>query len=248
MCLTRYIVIGLCVLLTSCVSPPPPYHPNQSVKSQISITQAREIVRKNTTLMRVGTAVKINFKSHKDNSKFEEVVSFRDLVKIGSHSTGEHSSVWVYNKDGDRAILITRTDAEAKNLADALYVLSKAPMNQLCIPEDPSEQAKFEEAARQYRTQSVKPVLPEEAWKYKVQADTTAGQKQYDDAIDLYGNALKVAPWWPEGHFNRALLMSNVQDYCSAVQEMKRYILLAPNAPDARKAQDQVYQWEVQMR
>ena len=131
---------------------------------------------------------------------------------------------------------------------DALYVLSHAPLNQLRIPEDPAEQARFEEASRQYRSQSVKPVLPEEAWKYKVQADAAVGKKQYDDAIELYGDALQVAPWWPEGHYNRALLMGNVQDYYGAVKEMKRYLALAPDSPDARKAQDQIYQWEVFLR
>jgi tetratricopeptide (TPR) repeat protein len=247
--LNRFIVIGLCVLLTGCASSPPivSYHPDQTVNSLMSIAQAHEIVRKNMILMRDGTAVKmkITLTSKEDHSEFESVVYFKDLQYIYSSLSNGVPSVRLYNKGWWKYVyLSTQTEAEAKSLADALYVLSKAPMNQLCIPEDPAEQAKFEEAVRQYREQSVKPVLPEEAWKYKVQADDALQEKRYDDAIDLYEQALKLAPWWPEGHFNRAMMMGNVEDYYGAVQEMKRYLVLEPNAPDARKAQDQVYKWE----
>ena len=132
---------------------------------------------------------------------------------------------------------------DAQDFADALYVLTHTPVNQLYIPPDPP-QVVFEEAARQYHAQAQKPALPEGAWKYKVQADTAINKMQYDEAIELYEQALKVAPWWPQGHFNRAMLMGNVKDYYGAVQEMKRYLVLESDAPDARKAQDQIYQWE----
>jgi tetratricopeptide (TPR) repeat protein len=214
----------------------------------MSITQARKVVRKHGSLARAGTALKVTY----DNGS-TIVVSFRDLALTTDGTAADNGFYCFMAYKSNQSIedyvsFCVQTKGEYHNLVDALYVLSNAPMNQLRIPEDPAEQARFEEAARQYRAQSVKPVLPEEAWKYKVQADAAVTQKHYDDAIDLYGNALKVAPWWPEGHFNRALLMSNVQDYFGAVQEMKRYLALAPDSPDARKAQDQIYQWEGQIR
>jgi hypothetical protein len=55
---------------------------------------------------------------------------------------------------------------------------------------------------------------------------------------------LDIAPWWPEGHFNRALIMGETKKYWDAMREMKRYLLLVPDAPDARAAQDKIYQWE----
>jgi hypothetical protein len=51
-------------------------------------------------------------------------------------------------------------------------------------------------------------------------------------------------PWWPEGHFNRALVLAEVERYTEATREMRKYLLLFPDAPNARTAQDQIYAWE----
>jgi len=70
-------------------------------------------------------------------------------------------------------------------------------------------------------------------------------EKQPDKAIALYGKALSVAPWWPEGHYQLGLLLGDTKRYRDATQEMKRYLLLSPGGADARAAQDKIYQWEV---
>src|SRR4029077_856471 len=67
---------------------------------------------------------------------------------------------------------------------------------------------------------------------------------QLDKAVELYGKALEIAPWWPEGHFNRALIMGETRKYGEAIREMKHYLLLVPDAPDAGASQDKIYQWE----
>jgi predicted TPR repeat methyltransferase len=77
-----------------------------------------------------------------------------------------------------------------------------------------------------------------------VQAEGAVRDKKFNDAANLYGEALKVAPWWPEGHFNRALVLSETGDYDTAMREMKHYLQLAPDAPNARAAQDKIYDWE----
>lgn len=104
----------------------------------------------------------------------------------------------------------------------------------------------FEAVARPYRESKQKPSLPEEALKYKAQAEFAIKQKRFADAADRYANALNIAPWWPEGHFNRGLIlgMRELSRYTEAIMEMKKYLLLAPNAPNARSAQDKIYQWE----
>ncbi|MBI3777669.1 MAG: ankyrin repeat domain-containing protein [Gammaproteobacteria bacterium] len=108
----------------------------------------------------------------------------------------------------------------------------------------PQEKAKFEQAVQMYRTASTKPVFPEEARKYKVQAEAAVRDRQFKQAADAYRKALDVAPWWPEGYFNRALVLSEIGDYKAAVREMKRYLILVPNAANARAAQDKIYDWE----
>ncbi|MEW6720343.1 MAG: tetratricopeptide repeat protein [Thermodesulfobacteriota bacterium] len=102
----------------------------------------------------------------------------------------------------------------------------------------------FEEAAMRYRIAPLKPVLPEEARRYKVQAEAAFSRREFKEAADRYLDALKIAPWWPEGHFNRALILGELGKYGNAVGEMRKYLLLVPEAPDARAAQDKIYEWE----
>ncbi len=102
----------------------------------------------------------------------------------------------------------------------------------------------FQDVVTQYRTANPKPQLPEAGRKFKVQAEFSVQEKQFDKAVGLYGEALKIAPWWPEGYFNRALILGATEKYYDAMREMKRYLLLVPDAPNARIAQDKIYQWE----
>lgn len=62
--------------------------------------------------------------------------------------------------------------------------------------------------------------------------------KAFDDAADFYAEVLKIAPWWPTGHFNRALVLGETGDYEIAKHEMKHYLQLVPDMPNARAAQD----------
>jgi Flp pilus assembly protein TadD len=105
-------------------------------------------------------------------------------------------------------------------------------------------EAAFQAALRSYQTAKVKPELSEKSRRFKVQAEGAIRDKDFVGAVDLYGEALKVSPWWPEGHFNRALVLAETKDYDTAIIEMKRYLALVPNAPNARAAQDKIYDWE----
>jgi formylglycine-generating enzyme required for sulfatase activity len=102
----------------------------------------------------------------------------------------------------------------------------------------------FQDIVTQYRAANPKPVMPELARKFKVQAEFAVQEKRFDQAIELYGKALEVTPWWPEGYYKLALVLGEKKNYREALREMKRYLLLAPDAPEARAAQDKIYQWE----
>ncbi|MFZ2160961.1 MAG: SUMF1/EgtB/PvdO family nonheme iron enzyme [Sideroxyarcus sp.] len=103
----------------------------------------------------------------------------------------------------------------------------------------------FQDVVAQYLAAKPKPVLSEEAYKFKVQAEFMVQEKQPARAIELYGKALNIAPWWPEGHFQMGLLLGEAKKYQDATLEMKRYLQLAPEGADARAAQDKIYQWEL---
>lgn len=45
-----------------------------------------------------------------------------------------------------------------------------------------------------------------------------------------------------------ALVLAEVERYAEAIREMKKYLMLAPDAPNARAAQDRIYAWEGKVR
>jgi hypothetical protein len=129
---------------------------------------------------------------------------------------------------------------ESKQLLDALFILKNLDQK----AEDQKELESFKPIALQYRSLTTKPPLNEEARKYLVQATNATEEKRYMDGIDLLEKALTVDPAYPLAHFNRALLWAQVSMYGAAVLEMKKYLMLVPDAKDARASQDKIYEWE----
>ena len=228
------------------------------------------------------------------------------LCSCASTSTPDNSSIQNKSASQGQEARVAADDAAIKSAED--------------------EEAGFEEVARNYRASAVKPQLPEAAHRFAVQAEDAINAKDFNGASDLYRQALEVAPWWPEGHYNRAIVLSETPvaasarpayganeadchavmnelnsgkqtediatdlnisrasvrhcraqaraarsvaraagespmesgkepsvapssamataDFKGAILEMKRYLLLVPNAPNARAAQDMIYKWE----
>jgi tetratricopeptide (TPR) repeat protein len=151
----------------------------------------------------------------------------------------------------DRAIVALKDNPsnDADNARSYLYELRAKFKQEADYKAKLAELKEFEAIARQYREAKKKPSLPEDARKFKVQAEFAAKNRKYVDAVNLYADALKLCPWWPAGHYNRALVLtmlktSDNSNYQDAIIEMKKYLMLVPNAPDARAAQDKIYQWE----
>ena len=134
-------------------------------------------------------------------------------------------------------------EADAVKFADALFALVRyargAPR-----PVDQAAESSFAEAAARYRAASTKPEFPEAARRFRVRAEVAIRDKELEEAADLYHEALRIAPWWPEGRFNLALILGELKEYSEAMAEMKRYLALVPDAPNARAAQDKIYEWE----
>ncbi len=105
--------------------------------------------------------------------------------------------------------------------------------------------AAFEKKAVLYRSLRTKPEMGEEQRKLIVQANAFNQQKNYDKAIDLYQKAAEVDQVsYPPAYFNLALLSAQTQRFKAAIRYMKQYLLLVPDAKDARSAQDKIYEWE----
>jgi len=106
----------------------------------------------------------------------------------------------------------------------------------------------FEPIAAQYRVLKVKPELSEEQRKYIVQANTLNEEKQYAKAIEAYKKAITVDPVaYPTTYSNMALLSAQINKFDAAIYYMKKYLMLVPEAEDARGAQDKIYGWEAKL-
>ena len=241
------------ILLASCAST---YIPTDSSVGNMSVKQARNVL--GTKLNRGCTW---GYKSTRiSNGPCEHItkvrVTSRSLLvthKSGKQSNFIFSELPQISKEGQSLdltfgmialagtpVIWLESSFSNDEIVNALYVLK-----QNAIKDIAEYDSSFTVSLADYRKKAASnATLPEEANKYKVQAEGAVRDKEFDDAADLYAAALKIAPWWPAGHFNRALLLGETGDYEMAKREMKHYLLLVPDAPNARAAQDKIYEWE----
>lgn len=132
----------------------------------------------------------------------------------------------------------------AQKLADALLTLKSASSDEAITAAEKS----FAELAAHYRAADPKPQPGEDVRRLEIQAEDAVRDKQFQRAADLYEKALDLAPWWPQGHFNRALLLETLGKYDLAIEEMQHYLALAPEAANARAAQDKIYSWQGRLK
>jgi tetratricopeptide (TPR) repeat protein len=130
----------------------------------------------------------------------------------------------------------------AINFANTLYVLKQKTGRLRSPMDDPA----FRKAVDDYRVRKAKNQLQlsESARRYRVQAEAAVQEKRFADAERYFDELLRLEPWWPTGHYNRALILGEIGNYDEAAFEMKKYLALEPDAPDARAARDQIYVWE----
>ncbi|MDA8326480.1 MAG: hypothetical protein M0033_09720 [Nitrospiraceae bacterium] len=149
---------------------------------------------------------------------------------------------------GDRQVAIGGlNEEEAHRIADDLFFIQQNFKN--LKKERERRRALFASLAAQYRGLAVKPPMQEEQRKYVVQANALSRLKDYYGAIALYLKAIDVNPVsYPGAYFNLALLNGQIKSYSAAIRYMKQYLLLAPEAGDARSAQDKIYEWEIMMK
>ena len=236
------------------------YAPTQDNVSKISYPEAREklmLFKNSQILTRNGYCTITDVKTSYDSVD----IFFRKRGFFGLE-TGETEKETIYFKSIDPSVITAgrgvylikysgrrqnqfffKNENDAIACSNAIFMFKRRAEGYR-PPVDAAAEAAFQEVARNYREAAVKPVLPEEAHKYAVQGDFAVEKKNLPVAEQRYADALKVAPWWPEGHFKRGLVMADLEQYNEAIGEMKKYLLLAPNGKEAREAQDNIYKWE----
>ncbi len=133
--------------------------------------------------------------------------------------------------------------ADAKRMADDLDFMKRSIAKQ-----DEARAAQSAALVAQYRALKTKPPVSEEQRRFIVQANTFNQQKNYGQALEHYQKALDLQPLsYPAAYFNMALLSAQLNRFRLAIAYMKQYLLLEPEAKDARSAQDKIYEWEVML-
>lgn len=109
-----------------------------------------------------------------------------------------------------------------------------------------ADSIQFSIEVAKYREMSEKPNITEEQRKYIVQANAMNEKKDYIKAINYYKKALSInTVSYPSAYYNLALLYAQIENFKLAIINMKKYLALAPDAEDARKAKDKIYEWEI---
>lgn len=86
--------------------------------------------------------------------------------------------------------------------------------------------------------------MPDEVRQHQATAESDYAKGDLDDAGDEYLAALKLYPCWPEGLYKRANIMGATRFYPTAMDDMRRYLVLVPDAPDAQALRDQMAAWQ----
>jgi len=106
----------------------------------------------------------------------------------------------------------------------------------------------FNKILKDYQALTIKPEITEELRKYIVQANAMNVKKDYERAMNLYTKVIETNPFaYPAAYFNLALISAQTGNYQYAIVNMKKYLLLVPEAEDARAAQDKIYEWELEI-
>ncbi len=174
------------------------------------------------------------------NDKENTVIYFLDMIDYPIRYTGDNDPGIVTSD-----FFIGFTAEEEKNIVliqDILSALDNFNKKRY------KEINTFKPIAEKYRALLEKPLFSEEQRKYIVQANSFNGQKLYVKAIELYNKAIKLDQTaYPAAYSNLALLYAQLNKFDAAIYYMKKYLMLVPDAEDARKAQDKIYEWETQL-
>jgi tetratricopeptide (TPR) repeat protein len=137
-------------------------------------------------------------------------------------------------------LFLEKKSGNALKLAEDIIIIQ----NQLNEKKYSSQLILFEPIAAQYRALKVKPKVSEGQREFIVQANSFNEQMNYSKAIEFYNKAIESDQTaYPAAYSNLALLSAQINKFDAAIYYMKKYLLLEPEAADARSAQDKIYEW-----
>ncbi len=194
----------------------------------------------------LGDRIEMQIKKQNVIIKFSDIIDYYIEART-NHKISDDGSVWIRFSSElilGRYTFIFKGEYSCDPFAKALFFVQTQQQEKRYN----SQLILFEPLAAQYRELKVKPTVSEEQRKYIVQANGFNEQKMYEKAIELYKKAIEVNQTaFPAAYSNLALLSAQVNKFDAAIYYMKKYLMLEPEADDARSAQDKIYLWEAQL-
>jgi tetratricopeptide (TPR) repeat protein len=117
---------------------------------------------------------------------------------------------------------------------------------ELSVEERAQAEAIRQAEVNAWRKRRHKPALPEQVRRDGILAETAISERRIDDAIKLYEDGLQVERLWPEGHRRIAELYGDRREYEKAIEHLRWYLALMPDADDAQAARDKLALWQQQ--
>jgi len=100
-----------------------------------------------------------------------------------------------------------------------------------------------------YKQLPLKPKPSDPARHYAAEAQDHLKRQEWQLAEEKYKQALEQAPWWPDGHYNLALIYGALYwPSPLAVREMELYLELAPNGAHIQEAREKLQVWNRTIR
>jgi len=157
--------------------------------------------------------------------------------------TGQGLYVDLRNYLLDFYVLTWKEERDAKCFSDALNRLTyEANKSTTTIDND---LLSFATSTRLWRDKpESRPVAPDGWDRHRILAEQGIKDRDFVAAILNYEAGVKAFPLWPQGWFNAALLYAELGEFESAANRMKHYLLLVPDAPDAKAAREKTIIWE----
>ncbi|NPV05064.1 MAG: hypothetical protein HPY67_10075 [Syntrophaceae bacterium] len=116
------------------------------------------------------------------------------------------------------------------------------------LQKNPNDYALRERIIRHVQTMKPAPAIPEEAKRHLARGRAALrGAKEardFQDAAEEFKKALLHAPWLAEGYYNLGVIQDKAGYYDDAMKNLRFYLIAAPNAPDAEKVKELVYEIE----
>ncbi len=176
----------------------------------------------------------------------------------GARNLIVEESAEIYNQaiaEFNNALLIApwwadaeRELAAAKATAQQLYFQSTVEQLRNTTRYSEEDQTARQKIIQAVRAMPAPPPSPEDAVRYMARGEALVkmgGAGSYAAAAKEMEKAVLVAPWSADGYYNLGIVEESAEMYKESIQNLRLYLLAAPQAANAHAVQTKIYELEV---